>query len=91
MEKQADFQEELQARIFIHKISILGGYLMKQYIAEEQAKGGVQIPTVNLEEMADIYSNAVMQKALEEGTFNDMYEKAWEILKNHLPEHIKTV
>ena len=91
METQAEFQEELQARIFMHKISILGGYLMKKYIDEEKAKGGIQIPDVNLEEMADTYSNQVMQQALEMGTFNDMYESAWEKLKNTLPEYVKVV
>jgi hypothetical protein len=32
-----------------------------------------------------------MQQALEMGTFNDMYESAWEKLKNTLPEYIKVV
>ena len=83
-------EQELVARVFMHKTAILGGVLMKNYI-DEQTKGNVSIPLCMVEEVADQYSNSVMQKALRDGTFDSMYNDAWESIKEVMDEHTKVI
>ena len=83
-------EQELVARVFIHKTAILGGVIMKNYI-DDQTKGNVSIPLCMIEEQADQYSNIVMQNALKEGTFDSMYNNAWESIKDIMDEHTKVI
>ena len=83
-------EQELTARIFVHKTAILGGVLMKNYI-DEQTQGNVTLPPFIIEEQADKYSNTVMQKALQEGTFDSLYNDAWDSIKEVMDEHTKVI
>jgi hypothetical protein len=83
-------EQELKARIFLHKVSITGGVLMKEYISKE-LQGSIKLPKFQVEEMADKYSNEVIQKAMQDGTFEDLYNNAWDKIKHVLPEYTKVI
>ena len=79
-------EQELQARIFIHKVAIAGGVLMKEYIDKER-QGAIKLPVSAIQDMADSYSNQVIQKAMADGTFEDLYKKSWEKAVINMPEY----
>ena len=80
-------EQELQARIFIHKVAIAGGVLMKEYIDKER-QGSIKLPVSAIQDMADSYSNQVIQKAMTDGTFEDLYKQAWEKAVINMPEYM---
>lgn len=91
MENNLTLEKELTARIMVHKMSIAGGVLMQQYMENNYTAGGVNLPNSTLTDMADEYSEQVMKKAMENGTFNELYEKAWDKIKYTIPEHAKVI
>lgn len=80
-------EEEFKAREFIHKTAIVGGALMQEYIIANSK--GVSLPPYIIKDNADKYSNKVMQKALQNGTFEALYDNIWNSLKDVLPEDLK--
>ena len=90
MSENLTLEKELQARIFMHKVSIAGGVLMKEYI-EKELQGNIKLPNHIIKEQADEYSNGIMQQALQNGTFEVLYEDAWNKIKNTIPEHMKVL
>ena len=82
-------EQELTARIFVHKVAVVGGVLMKDYIDHQH--GEVNLPEFTVEEQADQYSNEVIQKAMADGTFEDLYRRAWESIKDTLDENTKVI
>ena len=80
-------EQELQAIIFIHKVAIAGGILMKEYIDKER-QGSVKLPVSAIQDMADSYSNQVIQKAIANGTFEDLYKQSWEKAVINMPEYM---
>jgi hypothetical protein len=90
MAENLTLEQELQTRIFIHKISITGGVLMKEYIDRER-QGSVKLPTSAIQDMADQYSNEIIQKTLQDVTFEDLYNNAWNKIKYTMPEHTKVI
>jgi hypothetical protein len=91
MENNLTLEQELTARIMVHKMSIAGGVLMQDYMKSNYTAGGVNLPDSTLTDMADEYSEQVMKKAMENGTFNELYEKAWDKIKNTIPEYTKVI
>lgn len=90
MTEDNNLEREFTARVLIHQMGILGGYLMKKYMDNERAKGGeTQLPEFTLEEQADKYSEKLIQKYMEEGSFKDHYEVAWSILAPIIPDNTK--
>ena len=83
-------EQELQARIFIHKVAIAGGVLMKEYIDKER-QGSIKLPVSAIQDMADSYSNQVIQKAMADGTFEDLYKQAWEKAVTNMPEYMSVM
>ena len=79
-------EQELQARIFLHKVAITGGVLMKEYM-QTQLNGNVKLPQFQVAEMADEYSNKIIRQALANGTFEQLYEKAWDKVAEVLPDN----
>ena len=63
---------------------------MKDFIQKE-SQSDIKVPTVTLTKMADAYSEEVMQKAMAEGTFEDLYNKAWDKIKYIMPENMKVI
>ena len=82
-------EQEFKAREFMHKAAIVGGALMQEYIIANSK--GVSLPPAIIEKQADEYSNKVMQKALQGGTFETLYNNVWEQLKDVLPENLKLI
>lgn len=82
-------EQELKAREFLHKVAIVGGALMRNYIIANST--GVQLPPHVIQEQADEYSNKVMQHALEHGTFDDLYNKIWASIKDVIPDNLNLV
>jgi hypothetical protein len=84
-------EQELQARIFVHKTALVGGYIMQDFINKEMAKGGITLSLPLVQRMADEYSNRVMQHALRTGTFDDLYNKIWEKIAPIIPDNTKVL
>ena len=89
-QEQFTLEQELVARIFMHKTAVLGGVLMKKYI-DKVNENGAKIPDFMLEDLADQYSNKVMQQALAIGTFDDLYKEAWASVVLDIPEHLSVI
>jgi hypothetical protein len=89
-QKELTLEQELVARIFLHKIAVTGGVIMDRYMKEQQ-KGKVNLSEPLLEEMADAYSNKIMQDALLKGTFEELYNNAWNSIVETMPEHTKVI
>lgn len=83
-------EQELQARIFIHKVAIAGGVLMKEYI-DRETQGAVKLPACAIQDMADSYSNQIIQKAIADGTFEDLYKQSWEKVVVSMPEYMSVM
>lgn len=79
-------EQELNSRIFVHKVALVGGALMHDYINEEKAKKGIALPDFIISQNADEYSSKIIQEALKTGTFEELYNKIWEQVKDVLPE-----
>ena len=90
MEDNLTLEQELMARIFLHKVAIVGGALMKDYMAR-QKYGEVNLPDFTLEEQADQYSNRVIQQSMKDGTFETLYKTSWNSIIDTMPEHLKVV
>ena len=80
-------EEEFKAREFLHKTAIVGGALMRNYIIANSKD--VSLPSPIIQEQADEYSNKVMQHALNNGTFEELYNNIWKQLADVLPEDLK--
>lgn len=79
-------EEELLAREFAHKTCIIGAYLIDREVSH-QTGGEIVIPKFMAEQQA---INTVMEKIQEflaNGSFEDMYNIAWEYLKDRLPDN----
>jgi hypothetical protein len=88
--EELTLEQELTARIFLHKVAIAGGVIMDKYMKEQQ-KGNISIPSFVLEDVADTYSNNVIQKAMQDGTFEELYNNAWSSIVETMPEHTKVI
>ena len=90
MAENLTLEQELKARIFMHKVSVAGGVLMKEYM-DKELQGNIKLPNHIIREQADEYSNGIIQQALQNGTFEVLYEDAWNKIKNTIPEHMKVL
>jgi hypothetical protein len=89
-EQDLDFElaREFRARVLIHKRSVLGGVLMLAYKQHEKDLGGVNLPDTTIDQQAGEYSSRRIHEALANGTFNKMYEDAWNIIAPTMPEYL---
>ena len=83
-------EQELTARIFLHKASIAGGVLAREYM-DKELEQGTDISSSQLQELADTYANKVVKEAIANSTFNTLYEDAWDKIKNTIPENLKVL
>ena len=90
MSENLTLEQELKARIFMHKVSVTGGVLMKEYM-EKELQGNIKLPNHIIKDQADEYSNGIIQQAFQNGTFEVLYEDAWNKIKNTIPEHMKVL
>lgn len=83
-------EQELMLREFQHKYAILGAQLAEDYM-KEQTTGEVQLPVFMAEQQKMQYVSDTIQKYMAKGTFNDEYMKAWENLKDRIPDNYSTL
>ena len=79
-------EKELVARVFLHKVAIVRSALVNTYIAHELDKGGITLALPCIEKNALNYSDEVISKILAIGTLDEAYDKAWELIKEHMPD-----
>ena len=80
-------EQELQARIFLHKVAIVKSTLAHVYITSEKARGGIMLAEPCLEDNALEFADAIVQKLLEKGELDNAYDRAWEEVKNYIPDN----
>ena len=90
MSENLTLEKELSERIFIHKVAVAGGVLAQEYLQKE-SKSAVKLPPFQMSAQADEYSNQVMQEAMANGTFDELYKEAWDKIKDFMPEYLKVV
>jgi hypothetical protein len=88
--EEPTLEQELQARIFIHQVAIIGGILKQEYI-DRETQGSVQLPVYAIKGMADLYSDQIIQNALADGTFEDLYKQSWEKAIINMPEYMSVM
>ena len=86
MEEEITLEHEFFARVFMHRVAVTGGVLMKNFI--DKNTQGISLPPFIVEEIAQKYSNEIMQQAMADGTFEELYDTAWDSIKDNMPEHL---
>ena len=77
------------ARIFQHKFSIIGAYIMENYM-REQTTGSVKVPEfMAKEQLVELVPNLI-HEYLEKGVFEEKYLEAYEAIKDRLPDNYST-
>lgn len=84
------FEQELKLRIFQHKTTMLMTELANQYI-KEQSTGEVNIPIFMTQEQAVQIASAKVQDIMAQGKLDEEYSKAWETLKDRIPDNYSTL
>lgn len=79
-------EQELQARIFMHKVAITKACYIRDYINKELGKGGILLPISSLEQIAENIASHWVYEVLRNGKLDCEYEQAWERLGNLLPD-----
>ena len=81
-------EKELVARVFMHKVAICRGYIINNYMRDEKKKANksVILPDVFLEQQAQDYANSKIQSAMVTGVLDDLYNEAWESMKDTMPD-----
>ena len=82
-----ELEQELQARIFLHKVAIVKSTVAHAYIVKEKAKGGLMLAEPCLEENAMEFADTIVHKLLEKGKLDNAYDKAWEEVRNYIPDN----
>ena len=78
-------EQELMLREFQHKVTIIGTKIVQDYIKEQTS--GVGIPNFIAEQQAITIVPKTIHSYLVNGTFNYEYEKAWEEVKEQIPDN----
>ena len=89
-QEDRELNNELQARIFMHRFSILGAYLQKKFMSEELLRNPL-ITNAELKQKAEDYSMQLIQKYEQEGSTIDHYEVAYAIIAPQLPDNTNTL
>ena len=87
MEEKLSLEKELQARIFVHKVAIVGGILQKEFTMKEN-NNPIKLPPFEIAQQAELYSNTIIQKAIADETFNQLYNNSWDKIKNIIPDNL---
>ena len=77
-------ESELKARTYAHKMAVVGAYyVMKQ----TEQTGELNLPLPILQAQAVEKVPFYIHNLLENGTFNEVYEQAWDNIKDSLPNN----
>lgn len=80
---------ELKIRKYKHQFAILGAKIYLDFMKEQTT--GISIPTFMLKEQAMQHVTDTMHEYLQDGVFVQEYEKAYESLKDRLPDNYSTL
>ena len=79
-------EEEFMLRATGHKLFMLGTFIKDEYI-KSQTEGDVTIPEFIVKEQAPIVAREKVERILLSGKLNEEYEKAWEKIKDRIPDN----
>ena len=79
-------EQEFMLRATNHKLVMLGFCISEDYI-KEQTTGNVTIPEFIVKEQASIVAREKVERILLSGKLNEEYEKAWEKIKDRIPDN----
>lgn len=83
----ATLEEELKVRIFAHKTTIAKVALVKQFIEKEKEGAGILLPEPIIEQQALERADKLVEKLLDKGELDSLYENAWIAIQDKLPEN----
>ena len=79
-------EQEFMLRATNHKLVMLGFYLSEEYI-KNQTSGDTTIPDFMVQKQAPLVARANVERILLQGKLNEEYEKAWEEIKDRVPDN----
>ena len=79
-------EQEFMLRATGHKLFMLGTFIKDEYI-KSQTEGTNTIPQFIVEKQAPMVADERLKRILLEGKLNEEYEKAWEQVKDRLPDN----
>ena len=82
---ELSFEQELFAREYAHKFSIIGAWIIEEEV-KKQTEGEISVPQFIAEQQALKTVTDKVQECLANGTFEEVYNTAWESLKDRLPD-----
>lgn len=84
-------EQELRARVFLHKVAITKSAIANTYIAEETKKGGIIVSLPCLENSALEFADKVMKNILGKGKLDEAYDRAWAEVKDSIPDNFSVM
>lgn len=90
-QEQTDLLKELDARVFTHKVAIVGGAFMRKYMKHQKTMGGAMLPETIIKEQAQEYSQQTLQHALLTGSLDGLYDNIWEEIRYLLPDDMNVM
>ena len=84
-------EQELRARVFLHKVAITKSAIANTYIAEETKRGGIIVSLPCLENNALEFADKIMKNILSKGKLDEAYDKAWTGIKDFIPDNFSVM
>lgn len=81
-----ELERELKARAFQHKFAVIGAYYVQEQVKQT---GDINLPMPIVQAQAIERVPFYINTLLENGTFNEVYEHAWDSMKNDLPNDFR--
>jgi hypothetical protein len=88
--EEMTIEKEFMLRAINHKLVMLGFYLSEEYI-KNQTSGDATIPNFVVQKQAPLVARANVERILLQGKLNEEYEKAWEEIKDRVPDNYCSV
>ena len=79
-------EQEFMLRATNHKLVMLNFSISEDYI-KENTKGEVTLPDFIVKEQAPFIAKERVERILLSGKLNEEYEKAWEKIKDRIPDN----
>ena len=79
-------EQEFMLRATNHKLTMLGFCISEDYI-KEQTTGDVTIPEFIVKQQAPMVAREKVERILLSGKLNEEYEKAWDRVKDIIPDN----
>ena len=79
-------EQELKARVFLHKVAVIKSTLAHAYITKEKAKGGLMLSEPSLQQNAIEFADTTLAQVMFRGELDKAYSEAWELIKDYIPD-----